>query len=94
MNATNRNSRVFFLEWSEQVGNKTWFDFIVAINKANIITSGFLDTDIASGRLPVVFLMDDFDAFVGFGIIINYFFGTVGGAIIDKNNFEIVIGLR
>ena len=41
----------------------------------------------------MVCLMDDFDARIFFGVLIGDFVRIVGGAIVDKENFEILMSL-
>ena len=38
--------------------------------------------------------MNDFDAFITFGVIINEFLGTISRAIVNKDNLKVVISLR
>lgn len=77
----------------EEVFDEGIFNSVVGVDKADIITSGFLKTEIAGGRLTSVFLMDDFDAFVFLSIVIGDFAGTIGRAIIYQNDFEILVSL-
>ena len=38
--------------------------------------------------------MNDFDAFITFGVIINEFLGTISRTIVNKDNLKVVISLR
>lgn len=41
----------------------------------------------------MIFLSNDDDAFIFFGVLIDDFGGIVGGAVIYENDFEIGVGL-
>lgn len=69
------------------------FDSVVGIDESKIFSSGFLDAGIAGSREPLIFLIEEFDAGVFFDVVLSDFGGIVGRAVIDKNNFDILVGL-
>lgn len=52
-----------------------------------------MKSGIASRGLAGVFLMDEFNAFVFFGVLFDDLGGIVGGTVIDENDFEALVGL-
>lgn len=48
---------------------------------------------VASGGLTLVFLMDDFETGVFLGILVCDFARVVSRAVVDKEDFEILVGL-
>ena len=70
-----------------------WVDFIVRIEEADEVAGGFFEALVASGGLTLIFLSDDFDAGVFLGVLCDNCGGIVGGAIVNTNNFKILISL-
>lgn len=66
-----------------------WFDEIIRINESDIIASGFFDAGVAGGGKALVSLADEFDARIFFGVGFGDGGGMVGGAVVDKDDFEI-----
>lgn len=93
MDAADGESGVFGAEWGEEFGDESWFDFVVAIDKADVVAGGFFQTGVSCGGLTLVFLMNDFDAGVFFGVSVGDFFRAVGGAVVDEDDFKILVGL-
>lgn len=67
----------------EELFDEAWFNNIVTVDKANKITSSLFQALISGGGLTLVFLVNDFNTLIFFGIVINYFFRVVSGTIID-----------
>lgn len=41
----------------------------------------------------MIFLVDDFNALVFFGVSVGDFFRVISGAVINQNDFKILVGL-
>ncbi len=93
MDAADSNSSVRFTKGSEEVGDESGFDFIVGVDETDIVAGGKIQTGVAGGGLAMIFLVDDFDTKVFFGIVIGNGIGIVSGAVVDKKNFEILMSL-
>ena len=68
-------------------------DLIVAIDETDIFAASSLKTIVPGGRLASVFLMNDLDAAVFAGVAIGDLAGIVSGAVVDEDDFEILVGL-
>ena len=77
----------------EELFDESRFDIIVAVDETDEIASGIFKTSVPRGGLTLVFLMDGDDAGVFFGVLFDYFGRVIGGAVVDKDDFKILIGL-
>ena len=66
----------------QELFNKIFGDFIVAVDKTNIFTGGNLNTMIPCGGLTSVFLMDELNSGVFHCIRFGDLIGIVGRAIV------------
>ena len=71
----------------KQAFNKVWFNLVVAIHKANIFAFSFFEADVSGGGLALVFLVNDLDARIFFGVVVGDLAGSVSRAIVDQNDF-------
>ena len=90
--ATNGNGSVFVIE-PKMLFVKIFGDGVVTIDEAEIFAGSFFETTISGGRLTTIFLVNDFDASILFGVIVGDFTRIVGGAVVDENDFEIFVRL-
>lgn len=67
----------------KQAFNKVWFNLVVAIHKANIFALSFFEADVSGDGLALVFLVDDLDARIFFGVVVGDLAGSVRRAIVD-----------
>lgn len=77
----------------EKVGEEGRFDVVIAVDEADELAGSKFEPAIATGGLTGVFLMNDFDARVFFGVVVADFTRIVGRAIIDEDEFEVFVGL-
>ena len=68
-------------------------DLIVAIDETDIFAASFLKAIVSGGRLASVFLMNDFDTRIFFGIVVGDLARTISGAVVDEDDFEVLVGL-
>ena len=68
-------------------------NLIIAIDEAEIIASGLGNTNVSSSGLTRILLMNSFDARIFFGVFVDDFTGIIGRAVIDENDFKIMMSL-
>ena len=82
------------LEFFEKFFDKLWIDFVVGITEHDVLTGDFAKSRIAGASGGAgVWLIDEDDSWVLFFGGLEEFGSVVGGAIVDENNFEILVGL-
>lgn len=67
--------------------DEVWFNLIVAIYKTNIFAFSFLEADISGDGLALVFLVNDLDARIFFGVVVGDLAGSVSRTVVDQNDF-------
>ncbi len=82
MHTADSEGGVFVFVWSKEFGDKIFGDFIIAINKADKVSGCFFETLISGDGLTLVFLMNDFDAGILFGILVGNLAGIISGAVV------------
>lgn len=73
MNTADGKGNAGIGEGREEFSDKVWFDGVVRVDEVNKCASGGFEAGVTSGGLALVFLMNDFDAGVFFGVAISYF---------------------
>ena len=66
---------------------------VIGVYESEILAGGGFDAGVTSSGKTSVFLGEDFDTGVFFGICFKDSGGIVGGTVVDANNFEILISL-
>lgn len=77
----------------EQAFHEIWLDAIIGIDKTKKSAGRFFEASITSGGLALVFLGEDDNTRIFFGVSLDDFRRFVGGAVIYKDNFKILISL-
>ncbi len=83
MEAAEGKGSVVFFESGQKFSEEGGLHAVIAVDKTNKIASCKFKTAVAGGGLTSVFLVDDFDAAVFFGVGVADFARIVGGAIVD-----------
>lgn len=78
---------------SEETFDKVGLDRVVGVDKGNVGASSDGEAGVAGGREALVFLMDDFNTGVALFVDVAKFAAHVGGAVVDEDDLEMVIGL-
>ena len=71
MNTADGKTGFWGIKWLEEFFDKIFGDAVIAVYEANVFTSGELDAMVSGGRLPGVFLMDQFDTGVFCGVFLG-----------------------
>ena len=85
--------RVIFKTCIQQAFNHVRFNPVVGINEADELASGELQAGVAGPREAAVRLMDDGYPRIPFLPAVADGGGAVGGAVIDKNDLQILVCL-
>ena len=83
MDTTNCDGGVFFLMGSEEFFDEVFVNRVVAINEADIFAGSNFETGISGGGLAGIFLMDNLNARIVFGIGIGNFARGIGRTIVN-----------
>ena len=73
LNAANGQDGGAIFEGLDEVRDEIWLDHVVAINETDEFASGFLESEVAGGRLAGVLLIEGFDARIFFGVLLDNF---------------------
>ena len=71
----------------KQAFNKVWLNLVVAIHETKIFALSFFEADVSGGGLALVFLVNDFNARIFFSVVVGDLAGSIGGAVVDQNDF-------
>lgn len=74
--------------------DKLRLDKVVRVDKTKVFAGGFLDAEVASRRSAAIGLVIGFDLLVLLGELPDDLETFVGRAVVDEDDFEIVISLR
>ena len=77
----------------QQMGKHVRLHFVIPVRETDPCAGGFLYTPQPCGGHAAVFLMDGSYPGIVRPIRIQYGFGIVGGAVVDHDDFQILIGL-
>lgn len=83
MDATNGDGGIFFLMGGEEFFDEVFVNCIVAINEADIFAGGNFEAGISGGGLAGIFLVDNLNARIVFGIGIGNFARGIGRTIVN-----------
>ena len=69
------------------------FNPVIAVDEANIIAFCVIEAEVACDGEAAVFGMEDADAGIAGGILVADLAAAVSGAVVDKKDLEVGIGL-
>ena len=88
-----RSIRVIFKTYIQQAFNHVRLDPVVGIDEADELALGDFQAGVAGPRKAAVRLVDDGDSCIPFLPAVADGVGAVGGAVINKNDLQILICL-